>query len=506
MPQPKCSNRSRVGSQVARTAGPESLDVAVLVARGRADVVGRHDAAPAVVDGSAGRGRRRAATARRRSSLTGGRPSCLEDLLERIGVDRREQPVADGGGPDRDLASAPQVYEGRWSDSSGIEQDRRVRADGGSGRPARPGWIAGPDAGTGSAAPAELGRLGQPVERLVRAAQLDDLDPLGQEGQQRFEERWTCRRRSAAAATSSGTRASTSSQSVAASSASSVPARMSSTMERGVGGTCRMAHRPRAGEVSANGDSRVSVLACRLGRPAYGRVQGPSNVRGCRDQDALRPRPSPTIAPRCRLRDPAADARPPLGPRGAVRTGRRSEVVLVRLLPRALDRLLGRQQARHRAVLQAAVASTPRIAAPGLVAYDGEVAVGWVSVGPREDYERLAYSRVLAPIDDTPVWSIVCFVVGRRSRRQGVGERAAGARRSGTPATTARRARGVPGRRRGGPRVRRRPTCSRDAGDVRAGWLLRGRAAPGERDEPRTSDRPPHARSLTIPRPAAVAG
>jgi GNAT superfamily N-acetyltransferase len=27
---------------------------------------------------------------------------------------------------------------------------------------------------------------------------------------------------------------------------------------------------------------------------------------------------------------------------------------------------------------------------------------------------------VLAPIDDTPVWSIVCFVVGRRSRGQGV--------------------------------------------------------------------------------------
>jgi ribosomal protein S18 acetylase RimI-like enzyme len=58
--------------------------------------------------------------------------------------------------------------------------------------------------------------------------------------------------------------------------------------------------------------------------------------------------------------------------------------------------------------------------APGLVAYgDGRV-VGWVSLGPREDYERLAYSKVLAPIDDRPVWSIVCFVVGRRSRGKGI--------------------------------------------------------------------------------------
>ncbi len=58
--------------------------------------------------------------------------------------------------------------------------------------------------------------------------------------------------------------------------------------------------------------------------------------------------------------------------------------------------------------------------APGLVAYRDGRAIGWVSLGPREDYERLVYSKVLAPIDDTPVWSIVCFVVGRRSRGQGV--------------------------------------------------------------------------------------
>jgi GNAT superfamily N-acetyltransferase len=58
--------------------------------------------------------------------------------------------------------------------------------------------------------------------------------------------------------------------------------------------------------------------------------------------------------------------------------------------------------------------------APGLIAYDDDVVVGWVSLGPREDYERLAFSKVLAPLDDKAVWSIVCFVVGRKSRGQGV--------------------------------------------------------------------------------------
>jgi GNAT superfamily N-acetyltransferase len=76
---------------------------------------------------------------------------------------------------------------------------------------------------------------------------------------------------------------------------------------------------------------------------------------------------------------------------------------------------------RHRALLaRAAKDGAEEGRAPGLVAYaDGE-AVGWVSVGPREDYERLAHSKVLAPIDDKPVWSIVCFVVGRRFRGQGM--------------------------------------------------------------------------------------
>jgi GNAT superfamily N-acetyltransferase len=61
---------------------------------------------------------------------------------------------------------------------------------------------------------------------------------------------------------------------------------------------------------------------------------------------------------------------------------------------------------------------------PGLVAIaeDGR-AVGWVSVGPREDFDRLERSRVRPRLDDVAVWSIVCFVVAKRARRQGVGAR-----------------------------------------------------------------------------------
>jgi GNAT superfamily N-acetyltransferase len=58
--------------------------------------------------------------------------------------------------------------------------------------------------------------------------------------------------------------------------------------------------------------------------------------------------------------------------------------------------------------------------APGLLAYRGDRAVGWVSVAPRDDYERLTNSRVRPKIDDLPVWSVVCFVVSKSERRQGL--------------------------------------------------------------------------------------
>jgi GNAT superfamily N-acetyltransferase len=75
----------------------------------------------------------------------------------------------------------------------------------------------------------------------------------------------------------------------------------------------------------------------------------------------------------------------------------------------------------NRATLEAAVRTLAVDGrAPGLIAYrDGE-AIGWVSLGPREDYQRIEHSVVLKRVDDRPVWSIVCFVVSRRARGQGV--------------------------------------------------------------------------------------
>jgi ribosomal protein S18 acetylase RimI-like enzyme len=57
---------------------------------------------------------------------------------------------------------------------------------------------------------------------------------------------------------------------------------------------------------------------------------------------------------------------------------------------------------------------------PGLVAFDGDRAVGWVSLGPRPDFERVVRSRVIPTIDDRPVWSIVCFAVSESARGRGV--------------------------------------------------------------------------------------
>ena len=57
---------------------------------------------------------------------------------------------------------------------------------------------------------------------------------------------------------------------------------------------------------------------------------------------------------------------------------------------------------------------------PGLVAYRGDVPVGWVSLAPREEFARLERSPVMKRVDDKSVWSIICFVVPPEHRGQGV--------------------------------------------------------------------------------------
>jgi GNAT superfamily N-acetyltransferase len=57
---------------------------------------------------------------------------------------------------------------------------------------------------------------------------------------------------------------------------------------------------------------------------------------------------------------------------------------------------------------------------PGVLAYAGDEPVGWCALAPRADYPRLGGSRVLAPVDATPVWSVTCFFVARPWRGRGL--------------------------------------------------------------------------------------
>jgi GNAT superfamily N-acetyltransferase len=59
---------------------------------------------------------------------------------------------------------------------------------------------------------------------------------------------------------------------------------------------------------------------------------------------------------------------------------------------------------------------------PGLIGYRGGRPIAWMSLGPRTDYLKLARSPVMKPVDDKPVWSIVCSFVDAKERGKGVAE------------------------------------------------------------------------------------
>src|SRR5258708_6415084 len=65
---------------------------------------------------------------------------------------------------------------------------------------------------------------------------------------------------------------------------------------------------------------------------------------------------------------------------------------------------------------QLAVSGQP----PGLLAFDGDLAVGWCELAPRAELEWLGRARYLQPPDDLPVWSIPCFFVRRTHRHRRV--------------------------------------------------------------------------------------
>ncbi len=73
--------------------------------------------------------------------------------------------------------------------------------------------------------------------------------------------------------------------------------------------------------------------------------------------------------------------------------------------------------APNRAALRERASQDPP---PGLVAYLDSVPSGWISVAKRDEFPRLDASRVMARVDDAPVWSVTCFLVKAGARGKGV--------------------------------------------------------------------------------------
>jgi len=57
---------------------------------------------------------------------------------------------------------------------------------------------------------------------------------------------------------------------------------------------------------------------------------------------------------------------------------------------------------------------------PGLIAFEGDLAIGWCQLTPREALPWLDRSWQMKPTDDVPVWSISCFYIRKGYRRRGV--------------------------------------------------------------------------------------
>jgi GNAT superfamily N-acetyltransferase len=76
--------------------------------------------------------------------------------------------------------------------------------------------------------------------------------------------------------------------------------------------------------------------------------------------------------------------------------------------------------ARNRSALRRLVRAGEPV---GIIAYAGGIPIGWCAVAPRSGFIRLETARTLEPVDDRPVWSVVCLFVARSHRRQGVSVR-----------------------------------------------------------------------------------
>jgi GNAT superfamily N-acetyltransferase len=57
---------------------------------------------------------------------------------------------------------------------------------------------------------------------------------------------------------------------------------------------------------------------------------------------------------------------------------------------------------------------------PGLIAFNGDLAVGWCQLTSRDALPWLDRSWRLRRVDDVPVWSISCFYIRKGYRKQGI--------------------------------------------------------------------------------------
>jgi ribosomal protein S18 acetylase RimI-like enzyme len=84
------------------------------------------------------------------------------------------------------------------------------------------------------------------------------------------------------------------------------------------------------------------------------------------------------------------------------------------------DRSLGHGEPKKRAMAKLVCAGQE----PGLLAYDDEgEPVGWVSLGPRNEFPPLVRSPQYRSRDSgggEAVWSVVCFTVDKEAQRRGV--------------------------------------------------------------------------------------
>jgi GNAT superfamily N-acetyltransferase len=76
-----------------------------------------------------------------------------------------------------------------------------------------------------------------------------------------------------------------------------------------------------------------------------------------------------------------------------------------------------RPRAANKAAFREVVEGGPP---PGLLAFDGEVAVGWCQLTPRDALPWLERTWRLRRVDDVPVWSLSCLYVRKGRRRRGV--------------------------------------------------------------------------------------